>query len=388
MDVGRICAELVRIKSENPPDRTAEIIEYIRDLFEKMGIGSTVTGNPHGECNIVTTGTGTGLLLCGHVDVVPAEGDGWEFPPCSGEERDGFVWGRGATDMKGGCASIIHACESMVDNDILLPATIAFVCDEESGGENGIRKILSDKLILPCDCVVAEPTPARNPCIGQKGLCRLELLFSGTPAHGSLYPAVGESAIMNAVSLLGQMKFLHEHTYPVDRQMKDIIEQSSRGLAREFGIPGVSDILQKITYNPGIINGGEKSNVVAQQCRLELEFRIPFGCSIPDLISYVRRHAPRSTILSQETHEPSMTDPASRIVATTCREVRAIYGGEIVPIIQWAASDARHLRQAGFNVIEYGPGEIKTLHAVNERVSTDSLKKASCIYQGIMHAYR
>ena len=289
--------------------------------------------------------------------------------------------------MKGGCASILSASESIVNQDTALPATLAFVCDEETGGDNGIRTLIRDRLISLCDCIIAEHAPLRNPCIGQKGLCRLEMIFSGTPAHGSLYPAVGESAIMNAMSLLGYVKLLHQRTYPTDDRLRSIIEQSSLVLAQEFDVPGVSDILKKITFNPGIISGGEKSNVVAQRCRLELEFRIPFGCSISDLIAEVIAHAPHGSIVSQSTHDPSMTDPVSRIVTTTCKEVCAVHGGEVFPIVQWAASDARHLRQAGFRVVEYGPGIISTLHAVNERVEIDSLRKASQVYQGIIKAY-
>ena len=82
-----------------------------------------------------------------------------------------------------------------------------------------------------------------------------------------------------------------------------------------------------------------------------------------------------------------MTDPSCRLVTVTCNEVARVHGGTVLPIVQWAASDARHLRLCGFNVIEYGPGEISTLHAVNERVSIDSLNKASLVYAGIMAAY-
>jgi succinyl-diaminopimelate desuccinylase len=92
-------------------------------------------------------------------------------------------------------------------------------------------------------------------------------------------------------------------------------------------------------------------------------------------------------IISQTTHEPSITDPSCRLVTVTCNEIERVHGGTVFPIVQWAASDARHLRLCGFNVIEYGPGEISTLHAVNERVSIDSLKKASAVYAGIMTAY-
>jgi len=388
MDVSRICADLVAIKSENPPGNTADAIEYIRCFLEGLGIRSTVTGRDTGYCNLVTRGTGSDLLLCGHVDVVPALDEGWKYPPFSGKTEEGYVWGRGATDMKGGCAAILAACSETIDRVSHLPATLAFVCDEETGGEKGILKLLSDNLISPCDCLIAEPSPMRHPSIGQKGLCRLEMKFSGTPAHGSLYPAVGTSAIMAAVSFLSRIKTLHDRDYPAEEWTRKIIGMSSEVLGKEFDIPGVSRILKKITFNPGIIRGGEKSNVVAQQCCLDLELRIPWGCSIPELISEISGFAEHGTILSCSTQEPSMTDPSSRIVAITCTEVRKVCGGDVSPIVQWAASDARHLRNAGFRVLEYGPGEIPTLHAVNERVAIKSLENATLIYQGIMNAYK
>jgi succinyl-diaminopimelate desuccinylase len=98
-------------------------------------------------------------------------------------------------------------------------------------------------------------------------------------------------------------------------------------------------------------------------------------------------HAPHGKIISETTNDPSMTNPSSRLVTVTCGEVERVHGGTVFPIVQWAASDARHLRLCGYNVIEYGPGMISTLHAVNERVNVDDLKKASEIYAGIMDAY-
>jgi succinyl-diaminopimelate desuccinylase len=387
MDVSRICSELIAIRSENPPGRTTEVIEYIRAFLDTLGIGSKITGNDTGQCNLVTTGTGKRLLFCGHVDVVPARDEGWTYPPFSKTLRDGFVWGRGATDMKGGCASLLAACGMLVEQGREIPATLAFVCDEETGGENGIRHLLVKKMLKPTDCLVAEPSPARHPSIGQKGLLRLEMRFKGTPAHGSLYPAVGVSAIMEAMSLLEYVKGLHEREYPVDEQLKEIIDRSSRVLEGEFPIRDVSEVLKKLMYNPGVISGGEKSNVVAQHCEIDLELRVPWGCSIAALVAGIKSHAPHGNIISQEIHEPSMTDPSCRLVKVTCNEIERVQGGMVFPIVQWAASDARHLRLCGFNVIEYGPGEISTLHAVNERVTIDSLNKVSLVYLGIMTAY-
>lgn len=388
MHVSRICSDLVRINSENPPGRTAEVTEYIRTFLEGLGIRSRIFCNAQGECNLVTEKTGTRLLLCGHVDVVPAADTGWTYPPFSGRIDETFVHGRGSTDMKGGCASILSACEAFAESGQNLPATLVFVCDEETGGENGIRRLLADGSLRPADCLIAEPTPARHPSIGQKGLCRLGIEFSGVPAHGSLYPAVGVSAIMEAMTLLEYVAGLHEQNYPVDEPLRKIISRSSQVLEKEFALPDVRDILTRLSFNPGTIRGGEKSNVVAEHCSLELELRIPWGCGIKSLVSDISAHAQHAKVVVEESQEPSITDPACPLVAITCGEVEKVYGGPVFPFVQWAASDARHLRQHGFSVLEYGPGEIRSLHAVDERVTIDSLENAARIYHGIMEKYK
>lgn len=387
MHVSRICSDLVRIKSENPPGNTAEVIEYIRNFLEAIGVESRVSGNHLGMHNLITQKTGKNLLLCGHVDVVPARDAAWTYPPFSGKIDKKFVHGRGSTDMKGGCASILSASETIVEDGHQLPATLVFVCDEETGGENGIRRILKDHLLSPADCLIAEPTPSRHPAIGQKGLCRLELEFTGVPVHGSLYPAVGVSAIMEAMELIAYVHTLHARDFPISGDLQEILERSAEVLKSEFSLAGVSNILRHLTYNPGIIRGGEKSNVVAEHCVLELEMRVPWGCAIPELKDDLMAHAKNARILHEETHDPTITDTEGTLVTTTCDEIRKVWGGTVFPFVQWAASDARHLRLHGFNVLEYGPGEIASLHAVNERVRIDSLEKAALVYRGVMERY-
>lgn len=387
MHVSRICSDLVRIKSENPPGRTDEVIEYIRAFLNGIGIRSEISGNGGGMENLVALREDAGLMLCGHVDVVPVLADGWTRPPFSGAIEDGYVWGRGSTDMKGGCAAILSACETFADHHEGIPATLVFVCDEETGGENGIRYLLARNRLPPCDCIIAEPTPLRHPNIGQKGLCRVSVEFTGVPAHGSLYPAVGVSAIMEAMSLLAYVNSLHDRDYPVDAHLQEIIAQSSDVLSQEFRIANVSNVLKKLTFNPGIIRGGEKSNVVAQHCDLDIEMRIPWGCEISEIISGMTAHAKNASVTVDESHNPSITDPSCPLVAITCGEVERACGGTVFPIVQWAASDARHLRKCGFNVIEYGPGEISCLHAVNERTAISSLETAADVYGGVMRRY-
>lgn len=388
MDVSRICADLVAIKSENPPGDTSGVIDYIKNFLDARGIVSTVIDAGRGRCNLVTQGPEKPLLLCGHVDVVPALDERWKYPPYSGIIEDGYVWGRGATDMKGGCAALLAACDTFMQEGHELPATLAFVCDEETGGDSGIRYLIAHDLIAPCDCLIAEPSPARHPCIGQKGLCRLDFTFAGTPGHGSLYPTIGVSAIMEAMELLEYVKSLHDREFPMDEKLREIIRHSSEVFSEEFQIQEGSDILERVTFNPGVITGGEKVNIVAQHCSLDLELRIPWGCSIPDLVRDIRAHAPHGTILQETVHDPSLTDPGGDFAEVVCSEVEKVWGGEVFPILQWAASDARHLRNAGFRVIEYGPGELATLHGINERVSIVSLENAVKIYRGILHIYR
>jgi succinyl-diaminopimelate desuccinylase len=387
MDVSQICSDLVRIKSENPPGSTAGVIAYIEKILTERGIESTVTECETGRCNLVTEPSDTGLLLCGHVDVVPALDEGWSVGPYSGTIRDGAVWGRGATDMKGGCAALLSAFLAYTRNKKEIPAQIAFVCDEETGGECGIRHLIAEKLIAPCDCLIAEPTPALHPNIGEKGLLRLEMKFSGSPGHGSLYPAVGRSAIAEALSFVQYLQTIHERKFHQEPALEEILAVSSSVLAEEFALPHVSEVLTRIMFNPGRISGGEKSNIIAQQCDLDVELRIPWGCDIPALLQELKSRAPCATVVSETYNTPSLTDPDSRIAVETYRAIRSVYGGTVTPIVQWAASDARHMRSAGFNVVEYGPGELRYLHAIDEHVKISSLQKAVNVYSSLLDAY-
>lgn len=390
MDVSSICSDLVKIRSENPPGDTRDVIEYIRGFTEMLGIPTTVIAGPGGRDNIISRNITGKLLFCGHVDVVPALPEGWDDDPFSGKIREGTVFGRGATDMKGGCASILWACSTLIGSGSELTADLAFVCDEETSGEFGIRRLLSDRLLVPCDCIIAEPTPPLNPNIGQKGLMRLCLTFTGEPGHGSLYPVRGVSAIMEAYSFLRYLGELHRTEYrPQDPVMAGIIRESSSILKNVLGMDEAEVILTRLMFNPGKIDGGEKANIIAQRCTLELDLRIPWGCDPAGLLRDIRAHAPRADVsVMGSTSEPSITPAGSRIVSLLLDEIGKVQGSPASPIVQWAASDARFLRKEGFSVAEYGPGEIPALHAVNEHVTVESLEKAAAVYRGMMDRYR
>ncbi|MDD1716572.1 MAG: M20/M25/M40 family metallo-hydrolase [Methanolinea sp.] len=388
MDVAHLCSDLVRIRSENPPGNTEEVIRYLKDFTDGLGLKTRIVRSRGGRHNLVTSKPSGTLLFCGHVDVVPALSDRWSHDPFEGEVDGGIVWGRGTTDMKGGCAALLWACKEFIDTGRELPADLALVCDEETSGTYGVQRLLSKKCLVPCDTVIAEPTPALSPNIGQKGLLRLCCTFHGEPGHGSLYPVRGVSAVMEAFSLLEFMKALHERIYdPGDPELGRIIAWSSGILGDVFGLDNSREVLTRVMFNPGMISGGEKANIVAQQCSLELDLRPPWGCSFADLIQEIRDHAPRAEVAVTNMSEPSITPPDSPLVIRLLEEIGKVYQSPARPIVQWAASDARYLRRAGFRVAEYGPGEMRTLHAIDEHVTIASLENAVKVYRGMLERY-
>ncbi|HJJ99350.1 MAG TPA: M20/M25/M40 family metallo-hydrolase [Methanocorpusculum sp.] len=388
MDIVRICSELVKIKSENPPGNTAEVAQYIASLLEELGIRSIITEGSPGHCNVISREQSHALMLFGHTDVVPAMEEGWDIPPYAGVVDETYVHGRGSTDMKGGCAAILTAVERAMDDCGEIPVSLAFVCDEEGGGRYGTRYLIEKQLIHPCDALVAEPTPAFAPSVGQKGICRFEVEFTGIPGHSSLFPVVGESAIMQAFSFLAWIDVLHNRIYPQSLALEELIKHSI-AISDMQGGHEFSSIFRQIMYNPGHISGGERVNIVAQKCRLTMDLRLPWGCDCDEILSEIYEHLPLSAKVTPITKaNASLTDPESFLVQSTANAISSVYNVVSKPMVQWAASDARTLRKAGFLAIEYGPGELCELHGLNERVRIDQLRSAEEIYYRLINTYR
>ena len=391
MDVVHICSELVKIKSENPPGDTTEAAQYIASLLEGLGIRSDITEGFPGHCNAISREQNRALMLSGHMDVVPAMEEGWDIPPYAGVVDDTYVHGRGSTDMKGGCAAILTAVERAIDDCGEIPVSLAFVCDEEGGGSYGTRYLIEKQLIHPCDALIAEPTPAFAPSVGQKGICRFEVEFTGTPGHSSLFPVVGESAIMQAFSFLAWIDVLHNRVYPQSPALEELIEHSIAisDMQEEREGHELSPIFRQIMYNPGLISGGERVNIVAQKCRLTMDLRLPWGCDCDEILGEIYGHLPSSAKITPLTKaNASLTDPESFLVQSTANAISSVYHVASKPMVQWAASDARALRKAGFRAIEYGPGELCGLHGLNERVRIDQLRSVEEIYYRLINTYR
>jgi succinyl-diaminopimelate desuccinylase len=192
---------------------------------------------------------------------------------------------------------------------------------------------------------------------------------------------------MDAVGLIEYVRRLHDRVFDPGPELGPVIADSERVLEEAFDAPGIGSVLRRITYNPGRIEGGEKANIVAERCELELDLRLPWGCELSAVADALRARAPRAEMECMSASSPSCTAPGARIVERTAAAIRAVRGSPAVPIVQWAASDARALRLAGFPTVEYGPGELARVHAVDERVPVAALEEAVAVYARLIGSY-
>ncbi len=386
MDVVTICSELVKIRSENPPGFTDEVIAYISEICDSLGLKTCVVSRGR-RANLLSEKPHGTLLLCGHVDVVPALDAGWDHPPFSGLVTDRVVYGRGSTDMKGGCAAILAALSAVIDRHGECFADVAFVCDEEGNGEFGMEQLVTEGIIPPCDCLIAEPTPQDLPWVGEKGIFRAHISFSGDSGHSSVHPVLGNSAIIQACSFLRFCHSIHEQTWPVDSAITDAIQVSIDTLAENLGCTGddAKKILSQVTYNPGIISGGERMNIIAQRCELDLDMRIPWGCDPDRIEELVLSAIPDSECTILEKRSPSFSPPGwlSDLVCEGIQAIRNVKN-PVYPGVAQAASDARHLRKKGAEVVLYGPGDLSLLHSVNESVPVRMLTETTRVYEYVL----
>ncbi len=383
-DVTEICSDLIKIRSDNPPGYTDEVIAYIREFCDGIGLKTrTVTrGRRH---NLLSAEPKGKLLLCGHVDVVPALDDSWTHPPYAGLIEDGFVHGRGSTDMKGGCAALLVALRNTIDTEGDPGVDIAFVADEEGKGEFGMEQLVEEGILKPCNAIIAEPTPSTTPIIGEKGILRTHLSFSGKSGHAALHPICGDSAIMQALKFLDACKTMHKQEWPIEPTIVHSIKSTSKALKVSTGLSESQayKMLSRIMFNPGFIEGGERINVIAQKCDLLMDMRIPWGCKIEDITKLVQDAASSSKITILQAADASFSYPGM-ITYLLSSGISQVMHKKVQPGVSQAGSDARHLRKYGYEVVLYGPGDVRCLHSVDENVSIKRLIECQKVYEYVL----
>lgn len=387
-----LCSQLIQINSENPPGDSTEISQFIEGYLNRFGLEVEVHESAEKQYNLLSrygNGNGKTLIYCGHTDVVPAGNRAkWDFDPFSGAIKDGFLLGRGASDMKAGLGGLIFATALMKRLGIELPGEVllAIVPDEETGGENGVPWLLERGLVKGDGALIAEPSSQFNPTLGQKGSYWFTLEVFGQPGHGSLSPIIGQNAIVDMLLALERIQTVYDIEVTIPEEARELVEISKRYMREvETEKEPYQDILDHISCNIGVIEGGTKANVVPESCRVEVDCRLPFGVKGEEVTAYLTQQLDELGIQYEMNRfgfrsEANYTSPADPVCRSVVENIQEISGHEAYGVMQWASSDARHFRAHDIPVLQYGPAHLSTIHGYNERVEVDKVVLAAKVY--------
>lgn len=256
-DSRAILADLIAFDTTSRESNLA-LIEYVRDYLGGLGVASQLLFNAERtkanlHARLGPSGAG-GVMLSGHSDVVPADGQAWSVPAFALTERDGRLYGRGTADMKGYIACVLAAVPAFLAQPLRLPLHIAISYDEEVGclGVRSLVEQLRASPERPGICIIGEPTGMR-PVLGHKGKLAMRCEVHGAACH-SAYAPQGVNAIEYAARLIGKLGEIGTRLAAPER------------FDARFDPP-------YSTVQTGVIQGGRALNIVPAECRFDFEMR-------------------------------------------------------------------------------------------------------------------
>lgn len=375
-------ARLVRAASPNPPGDTqaiataaAELLSQAREIEVEIATSEPPIANV--IARVKGNGPGRRLVFNGHLDTFPVgEAAAWTVDPFAGRCHDGRLYGRGASDMKGGAACSILATIllAQVRNEWPGEIVVTLAGDEETMGTRGTAWLL-DK--YPHASGAAMITgDAGSPQVlrfGEKGMVWLDLEAEGKAAHGA-HVHLGVSAIERLMAALNDIMTLRDRPVRLPREVEDAIAEAGT-VSEVISGKGESDTLRRITVNCGVIRGGTLSNIVAPTANASIDIRLPAGVSTGEIEAALaailgNRTGVRYTITRR--FEPLWTDPRHEIVGCLESAGREALGRTPVANYRVGASDARFYRQRNVPSVVCGPTPYN-MGAANEFVDVDEL---------------
>jgi succinyl-diaminopimelate desuccinylase len=394
-DVVSFCSHIIQAGGENPPGDVSVTAEVIETFLDKHEITYKRLEPTKGYANIIAT-VGKGepkIILCGHTDVVPA-GDlnNWKIPPFTGKIEDGKIFGRGASDMKGGVSSMLMAGATLksVEDELRGTAVFAAVCDEETMGPAGAIWLLKNHKLEGDVCLIAEPTgylhSGYSVVAGERGNLWVRLIAKGKPAHGAT-PAFGENAILQLTRFLGKLDALEKTPVKTPEEAKTLVNNGKIDLAkiaRGMGIRPreITRSMDHYTVNAGTIRGGTKVNMVPERCEAEIDVRVPVGGSPDAVEEFVKLALPENFEYKITNRTSASYTPAHEpLIKILQKHGEKVLGRKPPALYMTATSDAHSFRESlGIPTVSFGPGYGEVTHAYNEFVYTKDLVNAMKIY--------
>ena len=361
-----LLAQLVRFDTTSRESNLA-LIDFVRTYLLDHGVACELVYNAHkSKANLLATigpAEVPGIVLSGHTDVVPVDGQRWTVAPFELTERDGKLFGRGTADMKGYIACVLASVPALVEAPLRMPVHIALSYDEEVGclGVRSLIERFHGQPVKPLLCVIGEPT-ALKPVLGHKGKLAVRCEVHGAACHSAYAPS-GVNAIEYAARLIGELVRLGETL------------KAPEHLDERFDPPFS-------TVQTGVISGGKALNIVPQNCTFDFEVH-----SLPaqdpwqvahQLRGYAERtllpamqavSAPCAINFSELSSYPglatSLESQAAEWVAQFCgsREFGTVAFG----------TEGGLFDQAGIPTVVCGPGSMEQGHKPDEFISVEQL---------------
>jgi len=357
-------AGFVRAKSPNPPGDTLEAAAHVRKLLDAEGIRYRIVDPQKTMPNIVATFEGSKpgphLVLNGHIDVFPVGAEKWQHGPWSGDVADGKIWGRGASDMKCGtsCSIWTYVYLHRIREQLKGRLTLTAVSDEETFGPWGARYLIEhmpDEVLGDC-CLNAEPSGPETIRFGERGLLWLALTVKTRGAHGA-YVHLTKSASRIAAQIVGELAVIETIRAPVAHNFAPLLEAARAEIDRALG-PGAADIVGRVTLNVGLMQAGLKVNMIPNECRLELDIRLPLGVDRETVMREIQKIVARYPEASVEeiNHTAGYwCDPHGTMIGIMQKNIETMTGIKAKPIVSLGGTDARLWRKAGVPAYVYGP---------------------------------
>ncbi|MGZ5179210.1 MAG: acetylornithine deacetylase [Ramlibacter sp.] len=370
-----LAQDLVRINTVSANSNLG-LIEVVRDELRRLGVQPRLTFNAERtKANLFATlgeGKPAGVILSGHTDTVPWDGQDWSADPLSAQVRDGRLYGRGSADMKSFIAIAVAHAQAFLASESPFAIHLAFSYDEEIGCF-GVRELIADMReagVRPLACIVGEPT-SMVPAIAHKGVYRYRCCVRGKEAHSSLTPQ-SVNAIEMAARVVGKLR--------------DMAEGFERDEPRYEGFD-----VPFSTASVGQFHGGIADNVVPRDAEFRYEFRDLPTADARAMQAQVEAHA-RSL-------EPAMRKvaPDAGFSFDTICEIPSFLGSAQDPVTRLAqrlageqrttlvafGTEAGIFKNAGIPTVVCGPGSIVQAHQPDEYVELEQLARCEAFMRGL-----
>jgi len=348
-------------------DSNLDLITYIESHFARLGISSTLVHSADGrKANLWATigpADRPGIVLSGHTDVVPVDGQAWTSDPFRMAKRNGHLYGRGSADMKGFIACCLAMAEKAKSTALKTPINFAFSYDEEIGcvGVRRLLDLLKDAPVRPRLCIVGEPT-LMQAVTAHKGKLGFRVTAHGLEAHSSLAP-IGVNAIYMCADLIGEIRSIQRH----------IAEHGQRAGDYEVAYT---------TLHVGKIQGGEVMNIVPNRCTFDFEIRYLPEDDAPGIVARIKAAAEKVAatyrgVFAGARFEftdlqsyPAMNTPVD---SEAVKFVHALTGGNSTGKITFGTEGGLFQQVLGTPAVVCGPGNIAVAHKPDEYVSEEQL---------------